>query len=167
MPYMQQGRIDSPVDLTANGRFMLSAMKWLLFTVLSFQLMVAPPCAMAMDCEQPSEPTAHSGHGQAHGTNHPVAASADASRQDPCDDCAEVGGEHFAMAGNPSSVNCCPDAADLAIIAPEPTREPVAIVSAGFDFTHAPRVASADFPSPRMATLQRQNIFLRTSRLRL
>lgn len=167
MPYMPQGRINSPVDLTANGRFMLSAMKWLLFTVLSFQLMVAPPCVAATDCEQPSEPMAHSGHGEAPGANHAVAASADTSHQNPCDDCADPGNEPFAMADNPAAVNCCPDVSGLAIIAAEPTREPVAILSAGFDFTHAPPVASAVFPSPRMAILQRQNIFLRTSRLRL
>lgn len=146
---------------------MLSAMKWLLFTVLSFQLMVAPPCAMAMDGEQPSEPMTHSEHGEAHGANHAVAASTDTSRHDPCENCAEVGGEHFAMTDEPAAVNCCPDAPDLAVIAPEPTREPIAIVAAGLDFTHAPPVASADFPSPRMTILQRQNTFLRTSRLRL
>lgn len=146
---------------------MLSAMKWLLFTVLSFQLMVAPPCAMAMDGEQPSEPMAHSGHDAAHGANHLVTSSADASHQDPCNDCAEVGGDHVAMADNPAAVNCCPDASGLAVLAPETTRERIAIVSAGFDLTHAPPVTSADFPSPKMAILQHQNTFLRTSRLRL
>lgn len=164
---MPQGRINSPVDLTANGRFMLSAMKWLLFTVLSFQLMVAPPCVAAMDCGQMSEPMAHTEHGADHGANHLVAASADTSHQDPCDDCAGVGDELFALADSPAAVNCCPDASGLAIIALESTREPVAIVAAGFDFTHAPPVASAHFPSPKMAILQRQNIFLRTSRFRL
>lgn len=146
---------------------MLSAMKWLLFTVLSFQLMVAPPCVAAMDCGQVSEPMAHTEHGADHGANHQVTVSADTSHQTPCDDCADPGDEPFAMADNPAAVNCCPDASDLAIIAPEPTREPVAILSAAFDFEHAPRVASTNFPSPGMAILQQQNIFLRTSRLRL
>ena len=146
---------------------MLSAMKWLLFTVLSFQLMVAPPCAMAMDCEQPSEPMAHSEHGAAHEANHLVTASADASQHAPCDDCAEGGGEHFTMANNPAAVNCCSGASDVAIIAPETTKERVALVAAGFDFTHAPPVASAHVPTPKIAILQHQNIVLRTSRLRL
>lgn len=158
---MPQRGITFPVDLTACGRFMLLAMKWLLFTVLSFQLVATPPCLAAMDCgmgpvQSAASPEAH----------HHSSVSADSSQHKSCDDCGETD-SNKAVADNTTSATLCSGNSDLAFVAPEATGNQIAVMATVSDFPHAPPDTRATYPSPKPATLRGETTYLRTLRIRL
>ena len=140
---------------------MLLAMKWLLLTVLSVQLMIAPPCLAAIDCDMGSS------HSEASPEVHNHSSAAvDTSQHAMCDDCDEASGDK-ALADDATSAILCSSTSVLAIIAVENACKSIDVIATTSTFAHAPPDTRAPYPLPKVTAVHGETLYLRTLRIRL
>lgn len=136
-------------------------MKWLLLTVLSFQLLIAPACVAAVNCGHALD------QAEGHTATHLSSTSDAASHGQPCDNCDTVDDEAFSLIGDAASMSPCASTPEVAVVALQSSEIQIAANSAAYNFVFAPPTRSSGLLAPKTITPQHQNVILRTSRLRL
>lgn len=140
---------------------MLPDMKWLLFTVLSFQLLATPPCLAAMDCDMDA------GHAEVTSEAHSHSSAPDEASSDQNSDQCDEAGREIVLADDATPATLCSNTSDLTIVTPENTNKSTAVIATASNIPDAPPDSGAVYPLPRATALQGETIYLRTLRIRL